>query len=310
MVDASNYRSRGERLPYQISPSCDPLFTSNLPPTVNQLTEIAESVRIAGTLKSSLDLQITETRMKLFRLEREEMHAARHIDRCKFPLAPIRRIPNEILSTIFICHADSLKSVAPRHGTNWHHGVLVLGHICRHWRAVLLSTHALWAAFSHRCGLKVRNPTAVTEEFLLRAGTHLLSIDFRCLGMCGAENSNYPHSEAVCRDIFDSLLTRSSQWKAAKIEIHPPLYPELRVIKNNIPNLVKLHLGLFTVTSHTLHDMETFQFCPRLVDLNLQSYSLSDELIEHIAFPWDQLERYSGAASYGAGAVNVLAQGA
>ncbi|KAJ6485881.1 hypothetical protein C8R45DRAFT_1214566 [Mycena sanguinolenta] len=308
MVDALNYRSRGEKLPYHISPSCDPLFTSNVPPAANQLIEIAESVRIAHTLKSDLDLQITETRMKLLRLEREEMHAARHIERCRFPLAPIRRIPNEILSMIFVCYADSLKSIAPRRGINWHHEVLVLGHICSHWRAVLLSTHALWAAFSHRCGVKVRNPTAVAEEFLLRAGTHPLSIEFRCLGMCGTENSNYPHSEAVCRDIFDSLLTRCSQWKAAKIEIHPPLYPELRVVKNNIPNLAKLYLSLFNVTGHTLHDLETFQSCPRLVDLNLQSYSLWDELIEYIAFPWDQLERYSGAASYGAGAVDVLAQ--
>ncbi|KAJ7268224.1 hypothetical protein B0H12DRAFT_972596, partial [Mycena haematopus] len=118
---------------------------TNVRPSGHQLTKIAESVRIANALKTGLDQQIRETRMTLFRLEHEEMYIARHIERCRFPLAPIRRIPNEILSLIFTCYVDSVKDIeSPRHGTNVHQSVWILGHICNHWRAVLLSTHALW----------------------------------------------------------------------------------------------------------------------------------------------------------------------
>ncbi|KAJ7768020.1 hypothetical protein B0H14DRAFT_3895042 [Mycena olivaceomarginata] len=47
------------------------------------------SALVSRTLKTSLEQQITETRMRLLRLEREEMHAAHHMERCKFPLAPV-----------------------------------------------------------------------------------------------------------------------------------------------------------------------------------------------------------------------------
>ncbi|KAJ7608584.1 hypothetical protein DFH06DRAFT_1486036 [Mycena polygramma] len=307
---SEHQHGREKKLPYKLPPTCDPLFTSNAVPLDSQLAEIAESSRIAQDLKASLELQITETRMELLRLEREEMYAARHIERCKLPLAPIRRIPNEILSNIFVCYADLVNS-APLHlrrCTNVH-GMWILGHICAHWRAVALSTAAVWSSFFFRCGGEAgpANASAMAEQFLLRSRNHLLSIEFDCVGGRFDEISAHQHLGDVCRDIFDALLARSAQWKVAKFSIPPSLYPEMRIIRDRLPNLATFHLSLFaTGEQQSLHDVDTFRSCPRLVDLNLRTLSIWDNSPQFIAFPWYQLKRYEGAASYGA--TNVLAQ--
>ncbi|KAJ6466131.1 hypothetical protein C8R47DRAFT_1153986 [Mycena vitilis] len=306
---SNSQHARGKTLPYNLPPTCDSLFTSNAVPPDTQLAEIAESSRIAQDLKASLEIQITETRMELLRLEREEMYAARHIERCKLPLAPIRRIPNEILSNIFVCYADLVNSAPPHRSrcTNVH-GMWILGHICAHWRAVALSTAAVWSSFYFRCGGVARpsNASAMTEQFLLRSGNHLLSIEFDCVGGFD-EGLVPPHLGDVCRDIFDALLTRSAQWKAAKFSIPPALYPEMRIIRDRLPNLATFHLSLFvTEEQQPLHDVDTFRSCPRLVDLNLRTLSIWDNSPQYISFPWHQLTRYEGAASYGT--TNVLAQ--
>ncbi|KAJ7787204.1 hypothetical protein B0H14DRAFT_2537600 [Mycena olivaceomarginata] len=166
---AENYRRRGlgGKLPYPVSLSCDPLFTSNTPPMCEQLEEIRESALVTRTLKCSLEQQITATRMQLLRLEPEEMYAVHHIERCKFLLAPIRRIPNEILSTIFVCYAEITHAPC----IDVQRGVWILGHIFRHWRAVVLSTPAVWSSSRYFSMWEdARNPSAQAEEYLCCSG--------------------------------------------------------------------------------------------------------------------------------------------
>ncbi|KAJ7818663.1 hypothetical protein B0H14DRAFT_3739579, partial [Mycena olivaceomarginata] len=232
------------KLSYKLSPSWEPLFTSNIPLTSEQLEEIRKSALVAHTLKTSLEQEITETRMRLFRLEREEMHAAHHIERCKYPLAPIRQIPNEILAAIFVCYAEITRAPC----TDVRGGVWILGHICRHWRAVVLSTPAVWSFFRARSpwgdGL---NPSALAQEYLRRSGNYPLSIDFSCTHNDASpllrvfmdldlENGNgvedpyeniFLIAEKSSKEIFDALLLRSPQWKVAKFDIPRSILPRI-----------------------------------------------------------------------------------
>ncbi|KAJ7732090.1 hypothetical protein B0H14DRAFT_3615866 [Mycena olivaceomarginata] len=316
MADNHHPLSRGGKLSYKLSPSWEPLFTSNIPLTGEQLEEIRKSALVAHTLKTSLEQQITETRMRLLRLEREEMHAAHHIERCKYALAPIRQIPNEILAAIFVCYAEITRAPC----TDVRGGVWILGHICRHWRAVVLSTPAVWSFFRARSpwgdGL---NPSALAQEYLRRSGNYPLSIDFSCTHNDASpllrvfmdldlENGNgvedpyeniFLKAEKSSKEIFDALLLRSPQWKVAKFDIPRSIYPELRAIMGHLPNLAKFHLSAVGGDSDALfHDTETFRSCPRLVDLTLDPFLLPDAT-QYIDFPWHQLTRFSGFASYG-----------
>ncbi|KAJ7038812.1 hypothetical protein C8F04DRAFT_1392876 [Mycena alexandri] len=308
MVDESH--PRGRKLPYELPAGCHPLFTSNDLPLGHQLAEIAESTRVAEVLKASLELRISQARLDLVRLEREAFYATRHIERCKFPLAPIRRLPVEILSRIFISYADLLRKSPSMHDIcNIKTGVWMLGHVCGHWRAVALSTAALWSSFSFRCDLnsdtnRGHSSAAIADEFLLRSSSHLLSIDFdchngrSCLAASGGDS---------CRDVFVTLLARCQQWKQVRLSIPPAFYPEMRIIKDNIPNLSAFKLQLFTLGVErgpvSLHDTDTFRSCPGLTNLKLYFYSTGS----YIDFPWHQLTSFSGAASYGTTSVLACA---
>ncbi|KAJ7728917.1 hypothetical protein B0H16DRAFT_1894026 [Mycena metata] len=302
---ADNSHPRGMKLPYELPAGYHPLFTSNDLPLGHQLAEIAESVRAAEVLKASLELQISQARLDLVRLEREVFHATRHIELCKLPLAPIRRLPVEILSGIFLSYADLVrKPPGPSmHGIcNIKTGVWMLGHVCGHWRAVALSTAALWSSFSFWCESRRRSSAAIADEFLLRSSSHLLSIDFECHNgrSCVAASGD------SCRDVFTTLLAHCQRWKRVRLRIPPAFYPELQIIKDNILNLSSLKLRVFSLGFEEapvpLQDIDTFQSCPQLVDLELYFYAMGS----FIDFPWHQLTSFSGAVFYPN--TNVLAR--
>ncbi|KAJ7301513.1 hypothetical protein DFH08DRAFT_906752 [Mycena albidolilacea] len=292
---ANHPSRRGGKLPYQLSPSCDPLFTSNIPPMLQQLEEIRESALVTRSLKTSIEQQIIETRMQLLRLEREDMHAARHLERFNAALAPIRRIPNEILSRIFVCYAEITQASC----TDVWCGVWILGHICGHWRAVALYTHAIWSSFLYR-PRKARNPSALVNEFLHRSGNHPLSIEFH-YPLCEVLPQYHKDSH---KDAFESLLTRSPQWIAATFDHIPAsFYREMGIIRDNLPNLSKLRLDLALAGGH---DTDIFRSCPRLVDLTLKLIPMQDFAAQCLDFPWQQLTHYSGSVSFGS--MSILTQ--
>ncbi|KAJ7125838.1 hypothetical protein C8R43DRAFT_958306 [Mycena crocata] len=292
---AEIYHARGSKLPYALPEACEPLFQSNDPPGSPQLAEIAESLRVAHALKGSLELQLMETRMNLLRLEREDMHVAHHIKRCNQLLAPIRRMPTELLSTIFICYADLMDDTAPaRQGPSTvRDGVWSLSHICGHWRDVALSTHALWSRFSFHCSSeRLSNAGAFTEEFLRRSGNHLLTIDF----FCRESHDETPHLH--CRGVLNTLLSRSRQWKVATFYLPRHLYDNMvqGTITDNLPFLETLALRVAFKEAGTLNDLDTFRSCPSLIKLTL---SAGVPWRDYIAFPWHQLSSYHGDANYG-----------
>ncbi|KAK7060157.1 hypothetical protein VNI00_000921 [Paramarasmius palmivorus] len=61
-------------------------------------------------------------------------------------IAPINRLPNELLSTIFRYQAARLSPVLMRNRDGeGQRGWIAVTHVCRHWREVSLSTPTLWA---------------------------------------------------------------------------------------------------------------------------------------------------------------------
>ncbi|KAJ7225065.1 hypothetical protein B0H12DRAFT_990132, partial [Mycena haematopus] len=139
-----------------------------------QVAEIKSSLAIARTLKDKLGLQLTQMRMDVMRLEREELHASRHVSRCEFALAPVRRIPAEILSEIFLCYVDLLGD--QHQCVDVKHGVWLLAHICSYWRLVALSTSELWSSCGFSCDKPGRDPLSLVQDWLNYSGNRPLSI--------------------------------------------------------------------------------------------------------------------------------------
>ncbi|KDQ62756.1 hypothetical protein JAAARDRAFT_149868, partial [Jaapia argillacea MUCL 33604] len=92
-------------------------------------------------------------------------------------LAPIRRLPPEILSKIF-AHALHPGFVHPLRNCL----PVLLTHVCSYWRQIALSTSALWASLvvSPYDDEEIVRMRPILESFLTRSGTAPLStfVDF------------------------------------------------------------------------------------------------------------------------------------
>ncbi|KAJ7607910.1 hypothetical protein FB45DRAFT_763762, partial [Roridomyces roridus] len=117
------------------------LLHSNEPPDSSEIPFIqSTSSRIDARL-SVLDGEIA--RLKQFAAERAVLVS--YGAQTKAALSPMRRMPNELLIEIFVLTVPSVKSDGPwactfsMRGSPW-----VLTHVCSRWRAVAISTPALW----------------------------------------------------------------------------------------------------------------------------------------------------------------------
>ncbi|KAJ6533413.1 hypothetical protein DFH09DRAFT_1092453 [Mycena vulgaris] len=265
--------SRGAGLAYGLPPDISRLLHTNDPRADYQVAEITNSLEIARTLKSRLGLQITEMRMNLLRLEREELHATRYMERCEFALAPIRRIPPEILSLIFLCYTDVLGETSECLDVK--KGVWILGHICGYWRSIALSTPDLWTFCRFISGTQTKNAPGLTLS---------IRLDYQ------GERTNLivGHPSLL---VLDRFLARCTQW--ADVELHLPdfFYTIMDSVRNNLPILRKLKI----IAGPSLYGFEItvpiFSAAPELRELSLihfERWSLRMEI------PWYQLTAYAG----------------
>jgi hypothetical protein len=211
------------------------LLYTNDPRVDYQVAEIKKSLGIANTLKSSLGLQITKMRMNLMRMEREELHATKHIERCEFALAPIRRIPQEILAQIFVCYRDLLGGQSEC--VDVKHGVWLFGHICSYWRTIALSTPDLWTFCAVSFPARTRNAPGLVYTWLERARKRPLTIRFRCL-----DTETYPRVGDHRRSVFERLITHCTRWADVELEISECFYSERGSVYTRLPILRQLRI--------------------------------------------------------------------
>ncbi|KAJ7615494.1 hypothetical protein FB45DRAFT_1064400 [Roridomyces roridus] len=279
--------SNRSKLAYGLPPDITRLLYTNDPRVDDQIQEIKSSLSIAHSLKSSLASQVTEARMTLMRLEREELHASRHMERCEFALAPIRRIPTETLQQIFIAYADLLGDTPDCLDVQG--GIWVLSHICSYWRGVAVSTAGLWAAlsFQGRFGVLQRGDApALVGLWLERSKNRPLSIryeyDYR-------PRHGTPEQENLTEPVFECLLLRRTRWKEAYIKAPFSLLSQLQSDGFQFDNLEKFHLG---IQEHSMRHWQQFTLsqAPLLQHIVLHN-SESGPLIH---LPWSQIKSYTG----------------
>ncbi|KAJ7178299.1 hypothetical protein C8R46DRAFT_672388 [Mycena filopes] len=277
-------------LAYGLAPEISRLLYNNDPRADYQVAEITNSLSIARNLKEDLSLKVTQLRMELMRREREELHATRHIALCEFALAPVRRIPPELLSQIFLCYGDLL-------GEDYDcldvkHGVWLLGHICSHWRTVARSTPELWNWCAFSCDSQKRNALALVETRLKLTGNRPLCIGFTC-----SHTKEDDQKKRGCRRIMDAFIAYAPRWSELVLEVPDTFYHYGSMdLQHKIPNLRKLRV----VARHTVDTLinvvliTSFSVAPQLRDVSLRSFSNPNGLI---LLPHKQLTSYAGSAT-------------
>jgi hypothetical protein len=127
--------------PHHMSTPFSRYLQSNQAPSEDETHEI-KALR-ANPLKeiSIIDVEIEQIEATLNSLKRKRAHIQESIDDFNTILAPVRRIPMDILGVIFVnclaTHRNPIMSASE--------APILLTHICRDWRSIALSIPRLWS---------------------------------------------------------------------------------------------------------------------------------------------------------------------
>ncbi|KAJ7724573.1 hypothetical protein DFH07DRAFT_854724 [Mycena maculata] len=197
-------------------------------------------------------------------------------------LAPIRRLPPEILSSIFV---DPSLHTSISRGT-----FLLAGRgsdpvtaVSFHWRATALSTPHFWAIFSvSLCGTD--NVMHLLQLYLNRSKNCALSLEIRVRG------------SDVHPGILREILNGCERWATLRLDIvTPDLLSLFSPIRRRLRSLrqLSLQIGGGFGAGVSIEGLDTFELAPNLSTLKL---SLPDGVLPRV--PFAQIKTLSISADF------------
>ncbi|KAJ7052780.1 hypothetical protein C8F01DRAFT_1169939 [Mycena amicta] len=251
-------------------PAClDDFLATNVAPVDMERTSLQSILEDRRFRTAGLVSQIAAVQLQLQRLVQQQREADEQISQLTTVLAPVRRIPNEILCEIFLWaakhHRGRVGLAAP-----WH-----LGHISSHWRAVALSFPPLWSSFTvhDRCAdpPNVRKTRLAAQ--LTRSADAPLSIR-----LWWSEQS-----EETEASLIRTLVSQSPRWK--NLIVCPSgdvdtFFSLLQPVKWRLGKLEKLHCQFY---SPLRKSVDIFLHLPNLQHLNFMVQH------NHLRLSWGQV---------------------
>lgn len=123
------------------------LLRANDYPSDSQVSEIRAMIDGAFRDLGQLDADIKELEGILTQLRTERDEHNEHIDAFRSTLSPVRRIPAELLTSIFIFAVHDVRTLMVFPNLEGPCNPWPLSQVCALWRGVALATHALWSYF-------------------------------------------------------------------------------------------------------------------------------------------------------------------
>ncbi|KAJ7101857.1 hypothetical protein C8R43DRAFT_242594 [Mycena crocata] len=181
-------------------------------------------------------------------------------------LAPIRRLPTEILSKIFVDPSLHTSISKPRAYMLAGRGMDPLTAVSFHWRGTALSTPQFWSIFS----LSLSGSEDVAQLlrlYLDRSKSCPLSLEIRA-----------PSAVRMHHGMLKDLLDTCERWAAVRLEIHPNIFPLLSPARCRLPRLQKLDLQSpaynAAADESSVTQMGAFELAPRLSRLGIEHHLL------------------------------------
>jgi len=187
-------------------------------------------------------------------------------------IAPIRRLPPEVLSEIFINSSNlpGERDLTPQLDKT----PLLLGSICSRWRSISLSTPRLWASFTLTIRPKYqKNDAVLANTWLARAGTCPLYISLGSLG-------NYQNTMRPLMQVFARYC---EYWYDIHLSLPLHVLRSLSAVKNRLPRLQRLHLDCLD------ESVDIFESAPQLHCFH-QDWPMKQSIVK---VPWNQLREFS-----------------
>ncbi|KAK0452566.1 hypothetical protein EV421DRAFT_911304 [Armillaria borealis] len=192
-------------------------------------------------------------------------------------LAPIRRLPTEILGAVFRSVQTSLSWKTERSGwdgpeaLDFSRGPWKLSHVCGAWRDIVLSYPQLWSHIVLQyhwtdCPTETLHHTVpALEAMILRSAQHPLDITF---------DLQYINNEDAAIRAFSVILEESYRWRSIDLQIPLTLLEQLKVVRGKISCLESLTMKTSFIPSSSREGLpeevrSAFIDAPRLQKVTL-----------------------------------------
>lgn len=267
------------RLPDAPSSYWSDLLGTQALPTPQQITDIKEVISDSSKDVDTLTIDIDRINELCSQLVDRRSKLLRKVDEHQALLAPIRRLPTEVLGLIFVqcLHAGIKTAGIPK--INSFNTPFFLSGICRRWREVVLATPQIWAQiWVSQAG---KHSAHRAKVYLERSGTVPISLTF------------INHLETLgtrSRELIGSLLPSSARWQDLKLDMFSEpsmdVFEQFSKVKGNLPHLQSLEVG----ARHLPTDMDRFHIDLCEVAPQLRSVHLDSPFMPaNLTLPWAQL---------------------
>ncbi|KAJ7155871.1 hypothetical protein C8R46DRAFT_1116690, partial [Mycena filopes] len=259
------------------------LLNSNKPPLDEESRPVKSVISKIDEKLASLVDTMAPLRERLKQLEEEHASLSSYRAQNLAIISPLRRLPFEVLGEIFSWTLEPVSDARNRRiGFSPMYSPWVLTHISQHWRAVAISSPALWSLlmliFDHPSS-SYNYPMAMLETQLERAGN--LKIHFY------GSQSTKSQSQI---DTFRYLAAHAARWEELSIELTSDLVPLLAPLQGRLPVLRRLSINWDEAETQTgVQSIDSFQSAPLLVDVAVY---ICSRLVS-VPFPSNQLTCYA-----------------
>ncbi|KAK1220548.1 hypothetical protein PQX77_016688 [Marasmius sp. AFHP31] len=238
-----------------------------------------------------LNAEINKLRGAVIIVESRRKKVEKKIARYRSLLAPIHRMPPEVLTEIFkfCCARNSINYYAFQYPGSLP-SPMKLSSICGRWRQMILDTPGLWASLSACVDASNRSVARVyraTKLFMERSKSSPLTLEMEYHGI-----------RFDGRDLFEDLVQNSGRWTSLDLSIETSALREsgrvLGNLRGQIPSLKRLVLrqlptsfdNFSVVTVGDIPFLQAFEIAP-----SLQSVALFSLLVTpRLALPWHQIK--------------------
>ncbi|KAJ7148394.1 hypothetical protein C8R43DRAFT_1236834 [Mycena crocata] len=232
------------------------LLTTNRPPLGPEISCIESVIAEKRARKMRLDAQIAAVRTSLDNLIRKRSILEVETREHEGTLSPLRRMPPELLSLIFVLTHIHDKNPAP-----WK-----ISQVCRRWQAIVSSQPSFWKSVILDFENRQRDSSTSKwglETQLQRSGNSPLNILFTCRFTF----RDYTKHELT---ILLILAKHCRRWKKIQMWCPLGLYSKLASVRGDLPLLRELNLRSDPYRDEDEeHLIEVFELGPELQQVSL-----------------------------------------
>jgi len=286
------------------------LLATNVCPTDAELDAVRASLVHPVQRVFSLDAEIRDLETALHKLRVEKGCLQSYIDTHKIIFSPARRIPPEILATIFT-HTLPHDRFPTRSSKE---SPLLLGRVCSLWRAVSLSTPELWNQLhivipsSADSGLLCKvlsNRAKYVETWLSRSGAPPISFSIYSYSWtqhAPAQNDRATMT-AIIHNMMSSLLRLSKRWKRVDLRAPGIIYKLLReaitsLTVEDIPLLESLNVEFSTWGITDITESQYFNGILQAPFLHSVSFRGKCSKVSGMRLGWENIQHLQLSAKF------------